>query len=76
MLDKAYSDFAKADLVLALGSSLTVQPAASLPIVTVNNGGKLVIVNAQKTPLDENATLLYTDLKELFTKIDNYFTKD
>jgi NAD-dependent deacetylase len=76
LLDKAYSDFAKADLVLALGSSLTVQPAASLPMAAVNNGGVLVIVNAQETPLDEFATLLYTDLKELFTEIDSYFTKN
>ena len=76
LLDQAYSDFAKADLVLALGSSLTVQPAASLPMAAVNNGGVLVIVNAQETPLDEFATLLYTDLKELFTEIDSYFTKN
>jgi NAD-dependent deacetylase len=52
----------QADLMLVLGSSLTVQPAASIPPLTVRAGGELVIVNAQPTPLDGSASLLYTDL--------------
>ncbi|MEI7901674.1 MAG: Sir2 family NAD-dependent protein deacetylase [bacterium] len=52
----------KADLMLVLGSSLTVHPAASIPSLTVRAGGKLVIVNAQPTPLDPIATLRYSDL--------------
>ena len=52
----------KADLMLVLGSSLTVHPAASIPPLTVRAGGELVIVNAQPTPLDRLATLCYPDL--------------
>jgi NAD-dependent deacetylase len=52
----------EADLMLALGSSLTVQPAASIPPLTVRAGGELVIVNAQPTPLDRLASLTYPDL--------------
>ena len=52
----------KADLMLVLGSSLTVHPAASIPPLTVRAGGELVIVNAQPTPLDRLATLFYPDL--------------
>ena len=52
----------RADLMLVLGSSLTVQPAAAIPPVTVRAGGELVIVNAQPTPLDTLATLRYPDL--------------
>jgi len=52
----------KADLLLVLGSSLTVHPAASIPPMTVRAGGELVIINAQPTPLDRMATLLYPDL--------------
>ena len=52
----------RADLMLVLGSSLTVHPAASIPPLTVRAGGELVIVNAQPTPLDRIATLLYPDL--------------
>lgn len=52
----------KADLMLVLGSSLTVHPAASLPPLTVRAGGEMVIVNAQPTPLDDLAALCYPDL--------------
>lgn len=52
----------KADLMLVLGSSLTVQPAASIPALTLRAGGELVIVNAQPTPLDRFAALTYPDL--------------
>lgn len=52
-----------ADLMLVLGSSLTVQPAASLPLLTLQGGGKLVIVNAQPTVLDQYASATYSDLE-------------
>ena len=52
----------EADLMLVLGSSLTVHPAASIPPMTVRCGGELVIVNAQPTPLDRLATARYPDL--------------
>ena len=40
-----------------MGSSLRVTPAANIPESTGRNGGKLVIVNLQKTPLDGGAAL-------------------
>jgi NAD-dependent deacetylase len=52
----------KADLMLVLGSSLTVHPAASIPPLTVRAGGELAIVNAQSTPLDRLAAFIYPDL--------------
>jgi NAD-dependent deacetylase len=52
----------QADLMLVLGSSLTVQPAASIPPLTLRAGGELAIVNAQPTPLDRFAALTYPDL--------------
>jgi len=60
--DSAIALAQKADLMLVLGSSLTVHPAASIPSMTVRAGGELVIINAQPTPLDGIATLLYPDL--------------
>ena len=47
----------RSDLCLALGSSLRVNPAASMPFTTAERGHKLVIVNLQATPLDYCATL-------------------
>lgn len=55
-----------ADLMIVLGSSLTVYPAAALPEVTARRGGKLVIINADPTPLDRMASWTHTDLETVF----------
>ncbi len=52
----------RAPLMLVLGSSLTVYPAASIPEITLQAGGELAIVNAQPTPLDRFATWRFDDL--------------
>ena len=44
------------DLMLAIGSTLTVEPAASLCAVAVEHGGSLVVINRDPTPYDELAT--------------------
>lgn len=41
-----------ADLLLAVGSSLQVYPAAELPLVAVRAGARLAIVNDEPTPFD------------------------
>jgi NAD-dependent deacetylase len=46
------------DLFLVLGSSLSVFPAADFPVRAKRNGAKLVIVNRDPTPLDEQADLV------------------
>ena len=40
------------DLLLAVGSSLVVEPAASIPRVARQAGARLIIVNRDPTPLD------------------------
>ncbi len=57
----------EADCLLVCGSTLIVQPAASIPLYTLESGGKLVIVNNMPTPLDAYAALRYDDLSEVFT---------
>ena len=54
----------KSDVFLVLGTSLTVFPAAGLPRLTLQAGGKVFIVNAQPTSLDEYAAGVYRDLGE------------
>jgi len=47
----------KCDFALVLGTSMNVQPAASLPDKALRNqNGKFLIVNLQKTPYDKLAT--------------------
>ncbi|MFC8044570.1 NAD-dependent deacetylase [Nocardia sp. NPDC057353] len=45
----------RSELFLAIGSSLQVEPAASLCAVAVDAGAELVIVNAEPTPYDRIA---------------------
>jgi len=52
----------QADVMIVLGTSLTVYPAAELPRLTLQRGGKVFIVNAQPTPLDDYAAGCYPDL--------------
>jgi NAD-dependent SIR2 family protein deacetylase len=58
VLNKGFSEGKKADLMLCMGSSLRVTPAADIPCETVEHGGQLVIINLQKTPLDKMAKLV------------------
>ena len=55
LLARAEAAADEADLFLAIGTSLTVYPVARLPERTLAAGGRLVIVNAEPTPLDPYA---------------------
>lgn len=46
---------ATADLMICVGSSLTVHPVAGLPEVTLRAGGRLAIVTESETPYDPEA---------------------
>jgi NAD-dependent deacetylase len=48
----------KADLYVAIGSSLVVEPAASFPVLAKRSGASLVIINNQETPLDAIADIV------------------
>jgi NAD-dependent deacetylase len=63
---EAEQEAQEADLMLVLGTSLTVYPAAGLPQTTLSRGGKIVIVNDMPTPLDSRAALRFGDLGEVF----------
>lgn len=76
VLELAYRSAASADLLLVLGSSLVVHPAASIPLSTLDHGGKIVIVNQTPTPLDDYAELRFHDLQRVFEKIARHFRMD
>ena len=65
---KAAEAAEKCDLFLVLGSSLVVQPAAQLPVIAVQEGAELVILNGEETPLDSIAsTVIRTPLAQTFS---------
>ncbi|MGO9571595.1 MAG: SIR2 family NAD-dependent protein deacylase [Desulfomonilaceae bacterium] len=53
VLEKSFSCARNCDLFLTIGSSLVVQPAASLPLEARQGGARLVLVNLSKTPYDQ-----------------------
>ena len=72
MLMRAENAFANADLAIVLGSSLVVNPAASLPYISARSGKDIVIVNRQRTYIDDYAALRYEDLEEFFSAFSDY----
>jgi NAD-dependent deacetylase len=65
-LSLAEAEAQKAGLMLVLGTSLSVFPAAGLPQLTLRGGGKIVIVNDMETPLDRYAAMRFSDLAAVF----------
>jgi len=55
---EAYHRSSSCDLFIVIGSSLVVQPAASMPLVAKRSGAKLVIINRDPTPYDDMADLV------------------
>jgi NAD-dependent deacetylase len=55
---EAYHRSSLSDLFIVIGSSLVVQPAASMPLVAKRNGAKLVIINRDPTPYDDMADMV------------------
>ncbi|MDD4816807.1 MAG: NAD-dependent protein deacylase [Victivallaceae bacterium] len=76
MLETADMELRRTELLLVLGSSLTVYPAAAMPEIAARSGGKVVIVNAQPTGLDRLATLRFDDLELVFNALETRYGKN
>ncbi|MGH3648775.1 MAG: SIR2 family NAD-dependent protein deacylase [Micromonosporaceae bacterium] len=61
VLRRAVAAASECDLFLAVGTSLTVQPAAGLVEIAQHSGARIVIVNAQPTPYDPLAAAVIRD---------------
>ena len=58
------------ELCIVMGSSLVVYPAASIPVVAVQSGARLIIVNLDETPLDNQADLIiHRPISEVLAKM-------
>lgn len=56
-LSRAFSSCEMADAVLVVGTSVLVQPAASLPFIALEKGAWVLEINTDPTPLSERAHL-------------------
>ena len=64
-LDLAEYHSKNAQLSVCLGTSLQIYPCRNVPRLTKKNGGQVVIVNLQKTPLDKICDI------RIFGKVDD-----
>ena len=69
-LKLAISATKSCDVFLVLGSSLIVEPVASLPKIALENNAKLIIINKGVTPYDELAQI---SIKNEITSIADKF---
>jgi len=58
VVEAAWDLVGQSDLLVVVGSSLQVYPAAGLPVHAVESGARLVIVNDEPTPYDGVADLV------------------
>ncbi len=71
VLQEAVDLSRQSDLFLAMGSSLVVEPAASLPRLAKGAGARLVIINRQPTDQDDQAdVVLHAGIGETLSGID------
>ena len=57
-VQEAFALAREADVMLVVGSSLVVYPAADIPVSAVRSGASLIVINAEPTPLDEYAAVV------------------
>lgn len=63
---------ASCDVLLVVGSSLQVQPAASIPFITKRNGGKIAVIDREKVLLDWMADYVFLgNAEEVLPKLVN-----
>lgn len=58
-LQKASEMAYDCELMIVIGSTLTVHPAAHFPVIAKNSKAKLVIITLSETPLDNMADLVF-----------------
>ena len=57
-LEEAIRHASGCDLLIVVGSSLVVYPAATMPFIAKESGAKLIIVNLTPTPADRIADVV------------------
>ena len=58
---RAYECAVRCDLLLMIGSSLQVEPAASIPREAKRTGAQLIFINRSETPYDHLATVVFRE---------------
>jgi NAD-dependent deacetylase len=74
---QAFAEAGKADVLITVGTSLQVYPAAGIPQETLNHHGKVVIINNQATGIDSAAQFVIRgSAGELLTRLAEQAIED
>src|SRR5258708_34359597 len=57
-VQEAFALAREADVMLVVGSSLVVYPAAEIPAAAFRSGASLIVIKAEPTPLDDLAAVV------------------
>jgi len=57
-VQEAFALARQADVMLVVGSSLLVYPAADIPLVALRSGALMIVINAEPTPFDQLAEVV------------------
>ena len=76
--NQALSEISHCDLLLVLGSSLTVPPVCDLPSTALGSAADVIIINQTRTHMDDHVTaVIQGDLKDLLPIItDKVFNEN
>jgi NAD-dependent deacetylase len=70
VLLEAWGEAERCDLMMVVGSSLEIVPAAEIPFVAQRCGARAIVVNHQPTPLDSQAdVVIHQDVAEVLPQI-------
>jgi len=67
-LERALDEMQKADLVIVIGTSGVVEPAASLPLIAKDSGARLIDVNPNSDRYDNIADIVVRERADPFAK--------
>jgi NAD-dependent deacetylase len=58
VVQEAFALARQADVMLVVGSSLLVYPAADIPLVALRSGAPMIVINAEPTQFDQLAEVV------------------
>ncbi len=71
IMDQVFTELQNADMIIVIGTSAMVQPAASFPLLVKQHGGHILEVNIEKTPLTPSVDVHLTGKAgELLPQLD------
>ncbi len=77
VMQQVYAELERADVIIVVGTSALVHPAASFPLVVKQRDGRLVEVNIEETPLTPSVDVhLKGKAGELLPKLDALLKSD